>query len=101
MFFFDMGPTYKVGLQLDRIDNNGNYGPDNCRWVDRKTNCRNRSNGHMITFNGETKTLAEWEELTGIHRKTIEKRIANGWQLKNALSVVPACANRWKNLGQS
>ena len=56
----DMDSTYKPGLQLDRIDNNKGYSPDNCRWVTPKENGRNKRNNVVITFNGETKHFADW-----------------------------------------
>ena len=53
---------YKDGLQIDRIDNDGNYCPENCRWATRTENVRNRRNTVRLTINGETKPLAEWCE---------------------------------------
>ena len=51
---------YSKELQLDRIDNNGNYEPNNCRWVTAKNNSNNRSSNIHITINGVTKTVTEW-----------------------------------------
>jgi len=53
---------YKQGLQIDRIDNNKGYYPDNCRFVTPKTNSRNRRNTKLLTINNETKCVAEWCE---------------------------------------
>lgn len=53
---------YQPSLTIDRKDNNGNYTPDNCRWVTRKINCRNRRKTQMVTAFGETKPLAAWAE---------------------------------------
>lgn len=66
---------YKETLTIDRIDNNGNYTPNNCRWVDLKCQARNRSNNHTICG----KTIAQWAEETGINRGTILSRIEAGW----------------------
>jgi len=70
---------YADGLQIDRIDNNGNYCPENCRWVSVKDNCRNRRSSKYITISNETKTLAEWAEIAGLSRGTIERRLKLGW----------------------
>lgn len=58
---------YKSGLQLDRIDNNGDYCPENCRFVTPKENSRNRRNTKFVTVNGVTKPLIVWCEQLGIN----------------------------------
>lgn len=52
---------YAHGLDLDRADNDGNYSPENCRWVKRDVNLNNRRVTIMLTVNGETKPRTEWE----------------------------------------
>ena len=84
-------PDVKRGeCTIDRIDNNGNYEPSNCRWVDFKTQSRNKRSNRVITFRGETKTLAEWSTITGINRKTITTRIDElSWSIEKALTTPP------------
>lgn len=62
---------YAEGLQLDRIDNDGNYCPENCRWVTPKENNRNRRNTKYLTIGGITKCVAEWCETIDISEFTI------------------------------
>lgn len=62
---------YKDGMQLDRIDNNGNYEPSNCRFVSPKENSRNRRNTVYLTVDGETKCVAEWCETVKISAFTV------------------------------
>lgn len=77
---------YEETLTIDRIDNSKNYCPENCRWVSMKTQENNRDNCHYITFNGETHTLTEWAEITGINKYTLSYRINQaGWSLERAL----------------
>lgn len=70
--------NYSDELTLDRIDLNGNYSPENCRWVSQKIQQNNRSNTILITHNGEQHTISEWSEITGIRHKTILGRYSKG-----------------------
>lgn len=73
-FVFDMGERPK-GMTLDRINNNGNYEPQNCRWVSYKKQQNNKSSNHYLTYNDETRTLSEWAEYLNIKVSTLNKRI--------------------------
>ena len=60
-----MANGYDAALTIDRIDNLGGYHPENCRWADKKQQARNRSTNRIIVIDGQSKTLAEWLEITG------------------------------------
>lgn len=68
---------YQDNLTIDRIDNNGNYEPNNCRWVEQKTQQRNKRSNKLITYNNETHCISEWAEIKNIPRKCLEYRIRN------------------------
>lgn len=84
-FVADMGEP-PIGKSLDRIDNNGGYSPENCRWTDMKTQQRNKRNAHLITYQGETKSLAEWAEHIGVPRGNLHNRIFRGWSIHRAFT---------------
>lgn len=85
-FLEDMGEPPTKGHSIDRIDNNGSYYKENCRWATQKEQNRNKRNNYLVTHNNETRCLAAWAEKTGIHRNTIEKRLSLGWSARRALT---------------
>lgn len=66
---------YQDSLTIDRIDPNSNYTPENCRWVDMKTQANNRSSNRMITYNGKTQSAQLWAEELGIAPSTLYHRL--------------------------
>jgi hypothetical protein len=77
-YLFSVTNGWRIGIDIDRINNDGNYEPSNVRFVDRKTNNRNRRSNTHITINGETRVLAEWAELSGVSRALIAWRYKKG-----------------------
>lgn len=79
---------------LDRIDVNGDYEPSNCRWANMTVQSNNRRSNVRLTYNGETKTIAEWARVSGVDRKTIEHRVRNGWSAEGAIFTKPSKGNK-------
>lgn len=86
VFRKDMSDGYDDSLELDRIDNDGNYTKENCRWATKREQCRNRRNNRLVTFRGKTKTLVAWAEELGLKYTTLYYRIHfAGWSVEEAL----------------
>lgn len=78
-FYEDMGDRPGLKYTLDRIDNNGPYRKNNCRWSTWRDQARNKRQNHLFTHNQDTKPICEWSEITGISAPTIIYRIKAGW----------------------
>jgi hypothetical protein len=72
---------YQPGLQIDRIDNDGPYAPDNCRFVTNAVNQLNKRNNYRVGWRGQNLTLSEWCRKTGVPKTTIKERLRKKWPL--------------------
>jgi site-specific DNA-cytosine methylase len=86
-FLDDMGPKPSPKHEIDRIDNSKGYSPENCRWVTRSENSRNRRSNRWIEYHGQRKTIAEWSEITGIPHDTLIKRLEAGWDAARTIET--------------
>ena len=80
---------YNDKLRIERIDGNGNYSPENCRWATYKEQARNLTSNHIISINGEIRLLCDWLELSPVTASTYHKRKKRGWSDKEALFEPP------------
>lgn len=88
-FYKDMGDRPK-GFTLERIDNEGSYSKDNCRWATIAEQNRNTRRTQTVTFNGETKCLKDWAAEYNIAYNTLRKRfVIYGWPFEKALTTPP------------
>lgn len=77
---------YKLGLTIERVNNNGNYEPLNCAWVTQSEQVRNKRTSVKITFNGETLCQRDWANKIGISNTSFMKRLKK-WPLEKAMTI--------------
>lgn len=85
-FLADMG-SRPDRTTLDRIDVNGDYTPENCRWANAKQQANNKRSNHLIEMNGETRTLQSWCTQFGLEPSKVRYRLKRGWPLVKAFSL--------------
>lgn len=78
---------YKENLTLDRINVNGNYEPNNCRWLSVKEQNRNTRTNRLIIYKGETHCVSEWAEILGINAKLIYDRLRKNWTIEEVFET--------------
>ncbi len=83
-FLADMGEVPKV-FTIERKDTNGNYDPDNCKWLPRNQQAKNTRRTVLFTLNGKTQTQSDWEREIGLSRGVIRQRLSWGWTVEQAL----------------
>jgi hypothetical protein len=82
-FWEDMGPSWRKGLTLERLDNNAGYSPQNCAWRDRKAQARNKRDNVTINTPKGPMLVCEAAETSGLNVTTILYRVGAGWPVKH------------------
>lgn len=78
---------YQDNLTIERIDVNDGYSPDNCTWIPKSDQSKNRTNMRYVTIHGVTKRITEWCETAPVTTTTVYQRIRDGWSLEDALTI--------------
>lgn len=100
-FFADMGPRPTPKHSIERVDNDGPYSKQNCRWGTQSEQCRNTRRNLFLTHDGVTMTVAGWADQTGFAYHTIMSRLKHGWTTKRTLTEPLRRSGRWPHAAGS
>lgn len=94
-FISDMGLRPK-GFSLDRINNDGDYEPSNCKWSSPLEQAFNRRDNHLLTYQGKTLPMTMWARQLGIKPVTLSGRLRRGWSISRALTTIPRIGGQYE-----
>ena len=86
-FFEFFGPPPFDGASIDRIDNDGDYQPSNCKWASQEDQNNNTRRSKMITWNGKTQSIRDWAKEYDIGARRLWERLKRGWDIERALNT--------------
>lgn len=96
-FLSDMGEPGE-GMFLDRINNDGNYEKENCRWVTKSDQERNKRTNRLITANGKTMCVVAWAEILSVHPGTLHSRMNRGLSDHDTINLPFLGRGRWRDI---
>lgn len=81
-----MAGTFVEGMSLERIDNDGDYCPENCKWIELSDQAKNRRNVYSLEWEGQTYTAKDLAEKVGMKPETLTSRLRRGWSVEEAIT---------------